>query len=216
MLPANNMHRFLILALLFLSIATQGISLKGRIVRVISGDEILFQTSDSSFTVHLYGIDAPDMGQVFGTQAIDYLETFLWAEARIEIIRNINQKGISALLLIKGKNINHEMIKNGYAWYNRIHCINAEFAYAEQHARNKKLGLWIDEYPVAPWNFRSGVLAKPPPTDGIRRVLICADQKDIHYHRDYCKDLLLCHDNVIVILRKQAKSIKMKPCRHCF
>jgi micrococcal nuclease len=210
------MFRFICVAVLLLPATIRAISYTGKIVRVIDGDRILFQTTDSTFTVHLYGIDAPDMGQAFGPQAIEYLESFLWSDAGIEVVRNINQEGISALLIIKGKNINREMIRNGYAWYNRIHCINAEFAYAEQHARNKKLGLWMNEYPVPPWNFRAGILAKPPPTDGVRRVLICADQEDNHYHRDYCKDLLLCHDNVIVVLRKQAKSINMKPCRHCF
>ena len=191
-------------------------SYSGRIVRVIEGDILMFKTPDSTFKIHLYGIDAPDIGQVFGTECIKYLKNYLGEDARINCIQDINQEGTSAFLYIKGNDINKLLVKNGYAWYNRLHCVNADLARAEQFARENKLGLWMNENPIPPWNFREGILAKPQPVDGIRNVLICTNNKDNRYHKKYCQELIRCHSNVIVILRRQARDLHMKPCKYCF
>ncbi len=189
---------------------------EGRIVRIIEGDIFLFHTADSTFTVCMYGIDAPEIGQAFCEVAIDYLEAFLWNDAKIQIKKDINQEGTSAFLFIKGKNINYEMVKNGLAWHNKLHSTDAELARSEIHAREKKLGLWIIENPTPPWEFREGILAKPLPPDGEIRVLICTSNKDNTYHKNYCQVLKRCHSNVIVLLKTQAKDLKMKACKYCY
>lgn len=210
------MYRLVLYLLLVIPDILFSQSFRGKIVRVIEGDELLFETADSTFTIHLYGIDAPDKGQFFGMQTIEYLESYLWVDARIDLKKNINQDGISAILFIKGKNINKTLVRNGYAWYNRLHCINAELARAEQTACEKKLGLWGYTNAVPPWDFRKGKLAKPPPPDGQNKVLICTDKDAKYYHKDYCQELIRCHDNVIVILREQARDVGMKPCKYCY
>lgn len=188
----------------------------GKIVRVIDGDEFNFQTDDSTFTVHLYGVIAPEKGQSFYTPAINYLEKYLWNDARIQIKRNINFNCTSAILFINGTNINIDIVKIGYAFYDRPRSIDPELARAEEHAHKKKLGIWRIRSIVKPWEFREGILPKPPPTNGKINVLICAESDGEHFHKKYCRELLSCHGNVIVIMRKQAKVVHMKPCRHCF
>lgn len=202
--------------LFFIPIALYSQSFEGKVIRVIEGDVLLFQTTDSTFTVRLYGVDAPDIGQIFSTETIKYLEDYLWADARITMKKNFNQDGINVTLSIRDKNINKELVKNGYAWYDRIHCVDADLARSEEQARDKKLGLWINKNPVPPWEFRQGILAKPPPVDGEHKVLICTNNSDNRYHKDYCRVLTLCRDNVIVILKEQAKQLHMKPCKYCF
>jgi len=189
---------------------------QGRIVRIIEGDIFLFHTKDSTFTVYMYGIDAPEIGQAFGEVAIEHMETYLWNDAEIQIKKDINQKGTCAVLFVKGKNINKELVKNGLAWHNKMHSTDAELAHAEMYAHEKKLGLWIIENPTPPWEFRAGILAKPLPPDGEIRVLICIDSKDNTYHKKYCQALNRCHSNVIVLLKKQVKDLKMKPCKYCY
>ena len=191
-------------------------SFTGRIVRVIDGDILLFQTADSTFTVHLYGTDAPEYGQAFGEQTVAYLEKYLWTEASVQLKEDLSREETSVFLFIKGTNINKDLVKNGYAWYDRPHAIDAELARAEEDARKKKLGLWAGNNPVSPWNFRAGILAKPSPTNGKNNVLICTSGEDNFYHKDYCRELMLCHDNVIVILKKQAIDLHMKPCKYCY
>jgi micrococcal nuclease len=210
------MFKCLLYTLSIFPIALYSQSYSGKIIRVIDGDMLLFLTEDSTFTIHLYGIDAPEKGQVFGERTINHLEAYLWVNAKIQLKRDINREGISVLLFIKGTNINKDLVKNGYAWYDRPHCIDAELARAEEHAREKKLGLWRNPKAVSPWDFRNGILARPSPTNGKYSVLICTTATDNHYHKKYCLDLTLCHGNVIVISKKQARSLHMKPCKYCF
>jgi endonuclease YncB( thermonuclease family) len=210
------MFRLFFLHLLFLPTFAFSQSMQGRIVRIIDGDDFLFETSDSTFQIHLYGIDAPEIGQVFSDQTIAHLEQYLWQDAKIWLKRDINQKCCSAWLVIKRKNINNDLVRHGYAWYNRPHTINAELARSEMYAARHRLGLWKSNQPIAPWDFLTGRLAKPEPVDGKVRVLICTDEKAKYYHKHYCPILDRCHDNVIVILREQAKQINMKPCKHCY
>jgi micrococcal nuclease len=208
--------RFVLYALCFLPFVGFSQNFAGRIVRVIEGDALLFETGDSTFEVHMYGIDAPDKGQVFSEETIEYMELYLWHEAEINLKKNINQEGISVILFIDGKNINNDLVKNGYAWYDKLHAVDAELAYSEMYARNKKNGLWMNDDPTPPWEFRAGILPRPPPPDDENKVLICTDERYNVYHRKYCRELSKCSCNVIVILRKQAKELKMKPCKHCY
>ncbi|MBN1597834.1 MAG: thermonuclease family protein [Bacteroidales bacterium] len=211
------MRKLLINIFLIFPISIYSQTFTGRIIQIIDGDAFLFQTDDSTFAVHMYGIDAPDIGQTFVDQTIAHMESYLWNDAEIMLKKDINQEGISAILFIDGTNINKELVKNGYAWYNKLHTNDAELARAEMHARENKLGLWISDSPTPPWDFRNGILAKPPPTDGEHNVLICTNpKKDDYYHKGYCKELLRCHSNVIVISREQAKELQMKPCKYCY
>lgn len=210
-----NLKLLLFLSTLFFPIANAQIY-TGKVIRVIDGDEVNFQSADSTFIIHLYGVIAPEKGQHFYFEGIKYLEKYLWNESSIQIKRNININGISAILFINGVNINIDMVKNGYAFYDRPRSIDPELARAEEHAQTKKLGLWRIRSIVTPWKYKEGILPKPPPTDGKVNVLICADSDSDHFHKKYCRELNLCHGNVIVITRKQAKSIHMKPCKYCF
>lgn len=52
-------------------------------------------------------------------------------------------------------NVNFEMVTNGYAWhYVRYAPDNKQLADAEKQARELKLGLWFDQSPIAPWDWR--------------------------------------------------------------
>ena len=210
------MFRIAALFLMFFPLFAKSQVLEGRIVRIIDGDAILFETADSAFEVHLYGIDAPDMGQTYFEQTVSHMENYLWNDAVIQLKPDINQERRSAWLFIGRKNINMDLVKNGYAWYDKVHNINAELSRAEINARDRKMGLWKSDNPASPWDFRAGRLAKPPPQDGKVRVLICASLDAKYYHKRYCRQLERCNDNVIVIYRRQAKEIKMKPCKHCY
>lgn len=205
-----------VLAFFISWIACNSQTFNGNIIRIIDGDMFLFQTRDSTFTVHLYGIDAPEKGQAYGIQTIAYLEAYLGVYAEINIKKTLNMVGHYALLFVDGKNLNKFLVKNGFAWYDRIHFIDEELARSEIQAREKKLGLWQSPNPAPPWDFRNGKLAKPPATDGKTNVLICTGGKDNFYHKKYCRKLELCQTNIIVLLREQARDLKMKPCKYCF
>jgi endonuclease YncB( thermonuclease family) len=63
-------------------------------------------------------------------------------------------------VLINKIDINLEQIKLGMAWYYKKYKGELEqedrisYVQAEQEAKKGKLGLWLDENPVPPWDFR--------------------------------------------------------------
>ncbi len=54
--------------------------------------------------------------------------------------------------------MNEELLKNGYAWhykqYSKDSFYRRVFEDWEAEARRKKVGLWADFNPQAPWEYR--------------------------------------------------------------
>ena len=46
------------------------------------------------------------------------------------------------------------MIEAGYAWHYKYYDDTKEYEAAEIEAQNKKIGLWQDNDPIAPWDYR--------------------------------------------------------------
>jgi endonuclease YncB( thermonuclease family) len=57
---------------------------KGTIVRVIDGDTFVFQTTDGSFTIRMFGTDAPERDQPFSKESADFLKQHLNKEANFK------------------------------------------------------------------------------------------------------------------------------------
>ena len=53
-----------------------------------------------------------------------------------------------------GRELGLLMIEVGYAWHFKKYSSDIQLANAEIEARNKRAGLWVDEMPMAPWEWR--------------------------------------------------------------
>ena len=51
-------------------------------------------------------------------------------------------------------NVNKELLRQGMAWHYKYFNKDEELAELEQEAREKKIGLWSQPNPSAPWDFR--------------------------------------------------------------
>ena len=139
-----------------------------KVMKVTDGDTVVVSPSDggSFFKCRLYGIDAPETphprfgksGQPYGEEAAKELKKLiLGQDVDIDII-NTDRYGRSVCRIFKGSSdINLEMVKRGYAWayvqyLKRPHA--GEYIDAEKDARSKRLGLWKDNNPTPPWEFR--------------------------------------------------------------
>ena len=61
------------------------------------------------------------------------------------------------IVYLDSRNINVEMVKEGYAWAYKEYLKSpyaSEFLDAEKEARDKRLGLWKQANPQPPWEFR--------------------------------------------------------------
>ena len=62
-------------------------------------------------------------------------------------------------MIYRKKDINAEMVKNGYAWsYDKFSMKYKKF---ERVAKREKLGLWVDKHKIRPDEFRFLVGVKP-------------------------------------------------------
>ena len=103
----------------------------------------------------MFGIDCPEKKQDFGTQAKVYASNLCF-----EKIVSVTDKGrdkyrrtLGIVILPDGKNMNHDLVKNGYAWrYKKSK--DPVLGELESVARKYKRGLWKKPNPISPWEYR--------------------------------------------------------------
>ncbi|TXK54948.1 thermonuclease family protein, partial [Campylobacter helveticus] len=130
-------------------------NLQGRVIRVIDGDtiELLVKQEDikqsPKIKVRLFGIDAPEKKQAFGKEAKEYLSSLI-LDKEITLIINDKDKYQRTIgtILLNDKDINKEMVKNGYAW--AYESYSTKYLTEQADAQMFKLGLWQDENAIKP------------------------------------------------------------------
>lgn len=118
----------------------------------IDGDTL--KLTDSSY-VRLINIDAPEKQQPFGVESKNNLKILIRDKACV-----IHPEGKDkyqrtlAVVICDGQNINYLQVAQGFAWAYRKYSNDPKYLEAEQVARTKRLGLWVDLKPVEPWAWR--------------------------------------------------------------
>lgn len=130
----------------------------GTVVGISDGDTVKVLTAQKKqIKIRLTEIDAPEKKQAFGTQSKQSLSDICFKKSVV-----VNDKGADKYkrtlgrLLCNGINANAEQVKRGMAWAYRQYLTDPAIADLEQAAKTSKLGLWADENPVPPWEFRHG------------------------------------------------------------
>ncbi|MDR1491087.1 MAG: thermonuclease family protein [Desulfovibrio sp.] len=132
----------------------------GMVVSVSDGDSFVFLTSGGErLTVRLYGVDAPEYGQPAGREAKKFTSGMVLFEHVDLNILDTDAYGRSvALVGVKdGRVLNEELVRAGLAWVYRAYChipACARWLVLEKEARRAKIGIWQDEKPVYPANWR--------------------------------------------------------------
>lgn len=137
----------------------------GYVRAVYDGDTVLLATrNNNKLKVRLYGIDAPETrkpdkpGQPFGDVAKRTLMyKIMGREVTAEIVDTDQYDRSVVILRYQGRDINREMVSEGMAWAYRQYLKGAytsEYIDAEEQARRRRKGLWRDNNPLPPWEFR--------------------------------------------------------------
>lgn len=147
-------------------------TIEGTVTKVSDGNTI--QVTDNRGTklkVILYGIDAPEtekgnkrtgkmseQGQPFGDNARQALEEMVAKKyVRLEVMAIDQSRRTVAIVWVVDKIVNKEMLKYGWAWAYRQHLARpyaSEYIQLEEQARNERRGLWEQNNPQPPWEFR--------------------------------------------------------------
>lgn len=145
---------FFILFLLPLSVRAETIS--GKVIGIKDGDTIVLLTSQNQqYIIRLAHIDAPEKGQPFGAQAKWFTSSLLFEQdVRAEVTTTDQYGRLICVVFKDGENINQEILRKGYAWWFRKYSSDADYEEIENQAAARKIGLWCDENPIPPWDWR--------------------------------------------------------------
>ena len=146
----------LVLFFLF-TVAVHAATFTGKVVGVSDGDTITVLTpANESVKVRLYGIDAPEAKQAFGSRAKQALSILVFGKEVVVEVQNKDRYGRTVgRISADGLPVNVEMVRRGLAWWYRDYAKqNMELAAAQAEAQNAKRGLWVDKRPIPPWEFR--------------------------------------------------------------
>ena len=152
----------------------------GKVVRVLDGDTVEVLHDGTPERIRLDGIDCPEKGQAFGTKAKQFTSSLAFGKEITVKATGKDRYGrtLGSVVLPDGKDLNHELVKAGYAWWYREYSKDKTLEKLEAEAREAKRGLWADNNPMPPWAFRKqqSKLGKrvslqkpyPPPYKGAR------------------------------------------------
>ena len=133
-----------------------------RVVGIHDGDSItVLSVEKKQIKIRLEGIDAPELKQPFGSRAKEHLSSLIMGKDVSLIVKgeDLYKRTLSKIFL-GAQDVNLTMISDGFAWHYSKYSKDKKFAEAEAQAKIKKKGLWIDQDPVAPWDYRSNEKVK--------------------------------------------------------
>jgi endonuclease YncB( thermonuclease family) len=141
--------------------------LRGRVIGVRDGDTIdLVTPSNERVRVRLFAIDAPEHGQAYGNAAKRALADLVFNRSvLVEWTTRDSYGRIVGKVLVHGTDVNLRMVALGLAWHYKAYAgeqsaaDRRRYAAAEASARSRRIGLWRDPAPVAPWSYRHGTSA---------------------------------------------------------
>lgn len=149
-------------ATLLFPVAAAAHSLTGAVVKIIDGDTIyVLDPNYKQHKIRLAGIDAPERKQPYGLASRKHLASILAnQQVTVEYQKRDRYGRIVGKVWVNGIDACLEQVKDGFAWhykkYQQEQDLNDQrlYANAEDQAREYGLGLWRENNPNAPWEFR--------------------------------------------------------------
>ena len=153
-----SINRLFLPLLLIFTLSAQAETLEGKVVKIADGDTLtLLTSSNQQVKVRLAGIDTPERKQPFGNKAKQALSSLAFQkQALIEAETKDRYGRTVGVVFVNGQNVNAELVKQGMAWVYRKYNKDMDLYELESRAKKEKLGLWLDENPIPPWEWRRG------------------------------------------------------------
>jgi len=130
-----------------------------QVTKVIDGDSIVVSTETGSIQLRLWGIDTPEYRQPFSKAAKKFTQKLLQDQTVDLIVKDFDKYGrvVAMIRMTNGEYANELLIKSGFAWVHIYYCkepICEKWRKFQTTASEKKLGLWREPNPVAPWIWK--------------------------------------------------------------
>lgn len=145
-------------------------------VSVHDGDTMTVLVDRRQVRVRLTDIDAPELGQPFGTRSRQSLSSLCFGKvATLDVRGEDRYRRTLARVTCAGTDANAEQVRRGYAWtFVRYVRPDSPLLAIQNEARAAYRGLWQDPTPVSPWEWRRN-LRQSMRTSSARPGLILRD-----------------------------------------
>jgi len=133
-----------------------------RVIRIYDGDTVLLERisngkEHSKLKLRLADIDAPERNQAYGKQSRLALKDLCTGDdvtLEVTLLNQDQHKRHLGHLTCNEINAAVYLVELGLAWHNAKYSDNPDTRKAETIAREHKLGLWKNEKPISPWQWR--------------------------------------------------------------
>lgn len=153
---------FAVVALSILTTAIHAETLSGRVVGIADGDTLtLLDATKTQHKIRLAGIDSPEKSQPFGQHCKKNLSDLAYDRLATVESNKLDRYGrVIGKVWVESQDVNLEQIRRGCGWhykkYQNEQSPEDRLSYnsAEELARANRIGLWADQNPVPPWDWR--------------------------------------------------------------
>lgn len=127
-----------------------------KVIVVHEGDRLTIYHGGRDQVIYLKDIDCPELKQPHGKHA--KRTTMAFIGGREVIVRGLHRDGqgrtTADVLLADGRNVGHELLKEGLAWARPETAEGKRLVEVEELARLEHKGLWAEPNPVPPWKWK--------------------------------------------------------------
>ena len=137
---------------------------QGTIVEASGGGDILtVHTNDNrNLILQLYGIDCPELGQPYGKEAQQKVYDLVVKPGKPVVVleerRDSTGQIFATIILHDNTTLNARLLLAGLAWVYTPNCVDTQYCQAmiklQTKAQSAKIGLWADENPIPPWEWK--------------------------------------------------------------
>lgn len=151
--PMKRLFSLILLALGWMVFAQ---NLTGKVIGIKDGDTVEILENRRPVVVRLAHVDAPEKKQAYGNAAKNYLSDLIFGQTVQVVIAGKNDRYGRRIgeIYLKNQNINKAMVRAGMAWHYVEYSNDPAYADLQTQAQKKKVGLWQEPRPLAPWNYR--------------------------------------------------------------
>jgi len=212
---------------------------QGIISKITDGDSFDIISNGQKFEVRLNGIDCPESDQPYGLEATSFVKQYLYQQIEYVTFGLDKYNRVLADVYADGILLNSLLIDKGLAWHYKAYSTDQALSNKEEHARAAKIGIWGQNNPIAPWDWRKQsrtynnvIYSSPsqttpatynysnttaPQYNSNETVIICGGQYATKYHRSSnCRGLSNCRGGISQTTKNQAQGMGRTPCAICY
>ena len=154
------MRKHITLLFLLISLTTlfSQTTLKAKVIGIKDGDTVVVLDSlNNQITLRLAEVDCPEKSQPFGTKAKQFTSDQIYLKTIKYVVTDTDRYGRNIAMIYydtDNKYLSAEIIKAGMGWHYKRYSTSKKLALFEDNAKKKRIGLWVDNNPIAPWECR--------------------------------------------------------------